>query len=194
MENNNQIKLSQLVGQKKLQFINGVSTWINPLDTMNGDIIFNSVDISNKTMVELSQKVADGIMTGQEYLYHIIPILTNVIVDISEEEFEKYSKSPSPQFGAFSSGLSMLMADIMKTNETLLESKAVMDEQIKLAESRLPKKTDLEQKQEALDFLAKAYKVEKDTKVKHDLFVKKAILKAEIEELKENKLNDVLDK
>lgn len=201
MENqkiDNQIKLSQLLGEKKLKFIDGKAIWTSPADKLNGDIIFKDIIATDKVFTQLTKQMKKKELTTMEYLFKLIPILTNMIVDIKVDEFEKNASKPNFQLKMFLVGLSNHMMEIMEASNAMIKTQKEIGEIAQDIQLNLPQKSELEQKQEAFEFLTKAYKEEKDTKLKHELFVKKAVLRAEIEEIEEleenNKLNEVTDK
>lgn len=174
------MKLSQFKVSKKITFINGVATIED--NNINGEIEFYNLDkdraiqIQNEVFPKLGK---DKDEANDKLMYLIFPFMTNIEVDIKEEEFTKMVHSPSL---AFSTILDILVETINETFD-IAEKNAKTEDKIKSIQNEHPevfeKKETLEEKISRLD---KELDLEKDFKKKRILFLELSKLHEELGE------------
>jgi hypothetical protein len=108
---------------KKLIFVNGDMESIDVNETLNGEILFYDLDsnIAEKIQEDILKSKKD--LSDEEFIYKLIPHLTNIENDVSYKEFLAMYKNPSSEFAEFINGLIYTLKVMYVKTETLVKLK-----------------------------------------------------------------------
>lgn len=193
----NKLKLSSLLGGHSIKYINGVKQVQSNLDgevklLELSDVENGSMEVTNilQEINKLNTKGGDFFIKMINIQYNIIQLFTDIDVDIDRDTF----------YQAVSDNDHMLLdfiKDVQSHFNILKDDIVALSKNIKAMKEILPQKSELEQKKEAFDAIEKAYKEEKDTKIKKQYLLQMARLTEEIDKLEleeKSNITKVIDK
>lgn len=140
------INISDFKAVSKFQFVNGIFNKVQK-KLENKELEFFGV--SGDTVKSLTEKKISS--DDIEFLYQIIPIISNVNSDVDFEEFKKMCKCPSPQFadyiGLLLQHFKELYTTTSKINNLEIEITNTMSEMgVELPKEPIPKEKSTREK------------------------------------------------
>lgn len=138
----NNMRISTLKSGRICKFIAGVLEKVRD-NKINGEFEIYSInkEIVNK-VAELREKIKDE----TELFYNIIPIISNVEMDVSLQEFKDMMDCPSNQFIEFINQIISVVGEMFGTSKTI----ANLNNTVKNLKSELPKPEELNKTKEEL--------------------------------------------
>lgn len=163
----NRIKISMFRPVIKLRFLNGIFNKVS--ENLEGKEV-EFYRIGQETVDKVKNIKAEN-MTNEEFLYNMIPIISNIEMDIDIEEFSKMVKIPTSEFAQLINNVMDVLADVLKSGQEIInleEKISTIAEAHNIEIPQEPIKTKEEQLQELYDEL---------TECKDDKEKRKEILK-----------------
>lgn len=111
------IKLSQLKKRtiRKLSFVEGEAV-SQGLDTvLNGDLIF--YELGKEKVEEITKKLDGKEKSDEDVIFELIPLLSDIEVDVTFDEFKAMLVEPSKEFAMFLSNIISMIKDLFELVE-----------------------------------------------------------------------------
>ncbi|MBM7869236.1 hypothetical protein JOC70_000705 [Clostridium pascui] len=170
------INLSDFKAISKFNFVNGMFNKVKK-NLENKELEFFGVnEDAVKSLTE--RKISNNDI---EFLYGIIPIISNVNVDINFEEFEKMCRCPSPQFTDYIALLLQHFKELYTSASKLNNLEAEVSSSLKELNIELEEAISVKTKEELLEELYTQLSDSKNDKAKRKEILKQ-ITDLEVEE------------
>lgn len=156
----NRIKISMFRPVIKLKFLNGIFNKVS--ENLEGKEV-EFYRIGQETIDKVKEIKAEN-MTNEEFLYNMIPSISNIEMDIDLEEFSKMVKVPTSEFAQLINNVMDVLVDVLKSGQEIinLEEKInTIAEENNIEIPQEPVKTKEEQLQELYNELTE-YKDDKE--------------------------------
>lgn len=161
------IKISMFRPVIRLKFLNGIFNKIS--ENLEGKEV-EFYRIGQDTIDKVKNIKAEN-MTNEEFLYNMIPSISNIEMDIDLEEFSKMVKIPTSEFAQLINNVVDILADILKTGQEIINLEEKINIIAEVHNIEIPQgsvKSKDEQLQELYDELSKS----KDDKEKRKEILK----------------------
>jgi hypothetical protein len=191
----NKLKLSSFLGGHSIKYINGVKQVQGNLDGEIKLLELSDVEDGSSKVTNILQEINKIDTNNKEFFakminiqYNIIKLFTDIDVDIDRDVFYQSVSNNDYMLLDF-------IKDVQAHFNRLKDDILTLSKNIETMKKILPKKTPLEQKNEALEAISKAYDNEKDTKQKKQYLLQIARLTEEIDKLEkdENNKSDIVE-
>lgn len=185
------VKLSELLKGTKIHWSDELQNWEKVNETIDDVCFYDIIDNTEsvKQIINMVKDKEENKLSEAKFYIDLLPLISDVEVDLTLDEFNKKLRHSSIKFAKFSTAIAEYLIELIQTKkEAANKIKTLTD--LSLEIKRIAE--EYKNKDEILvETLKKQYENEKDTKKKQLLFVKwkkaeSTLTNKKINEVKQN--------
>ncbi|WMJ81250.1 hypothetical protein RBU49_03060 [Clostridium sp. MB40-C1] len=143
---NNKIKISMFRPVLKLRFIDGIFNRIS--ETLEGkEVEFYRI---GQDVIDKVKNIKAENMSNEEFLYNMIPNISNIEMDIDLKEFSKMVKVPTSEFAQLINNVMDILVDVLRSGQEIINLEQKMKAITEKHGIKLPQEPTKDEKLQAL--------------------------------------------